>query len=63
MRSTLAIMIALAAGGCSSTPQGSTYTDTDEGAMARVEEAASHNGIRVHWVNPPRKPAAQRETN
>ena len=63
MRLTVAVVIMLAACGCSRTPPGPTYSDTDEAAMARVEDAAARNGVRVHWVNPPRKPAAQREAN
>ena len=59
MRLSLLLAIALLAGGCTRTPPGPSYNDTDEAAMARVEEAAARNGVRIHWVNPPRKPAAQ----
>jgi hypothetical protein len=33
-------------------------TGVDEAKMQAVEQAAERNGVRVYWMNPPRKPAA-----
>jgi len=56
MRRLLVLVIALS-GGCTRTPPGPNYDDRDEAAMTRVEEAA-RNGVKVYWVNPPRKAPA-----
>jgi hypothetical protein len=26
--------------------------------MSVIEDSAARNGVRVYWINPPRKPAA-----
>lgn len=50
-------LCACASGGKGQAPAG--MRDVDEAKMQAVEEAAARNGIRVYWVNPPRKAASQ----
>ena len=58
MRLSLLLAIALLGGGCTKTPPGPNYSDVDEAKMSVIEESAARAGVRVYWVNPPRKPAA-----
>jgi hypothetical protein len=54
----LAMLLALAlllGGGCTRTPPGPNYSDVDEARMSQIEEGAARNGVRVYWINPPRK--------
>ena len=61
MRLVIVLGVALLSGACGSIKQdepGLRNDDVDHDRMAIIEEQASHSGARVHWVNPPRKPAA-----
>jgi len=58
MRLALAVAIALLDCGCTRTPPGPSYSDVNEAKMSAIEESAARNGVRVYWINPPRKPAA-----
>ena len=59
----LALVLSVAAiglGGCKSMSQSQTAVrddGVDREKMAQVEQAAQRSGARVHWVNPPLKPA------
>ena len=60
----LAVLLAfamLAVGGCKSTGQTEEAAVRDHGVdrdrMSQVEQQAQRSGVRVHWVNPPQKPA------
>lgn len=47
---------------CSTTeapPAGVTYSNADEAAMTAIESGASNRGVKVYWINPPRKPEAK----
>jgi ABC-type phosphonate transport system ATPase subunit len=58
MRLALVIAAAVLAAACSSPSQPMVdYRDVDEAKMSQVEENAQRTGVRVFWVNPPRKPA------
>ena len=62
MRLALVLPMMLLVGGCATGEKGQApagIRDVDEAKMQAVEEAAARNGIRVYWVNPPRKPASQ----
>ena len=58
MRLTLALAIALLGCSCTRTPPGPNFSDVDEAKMSVIEDNAARNGVRVYWINPPRKPAA-----
>jgi hypothetical protein len=57
----LALLLAVAAmacGGCTSMSQtqpAARDDGIDRGKMAVVETVAERSGVRVYWVNPPRK--------
>ena len=53
-----AIAIALLGCSCTRTPPGPNYSDVDEARMSVIEDHAARNGVRVYWINPPRKSAA-----
>lgn len=60
MRLAFLLTLAVALGGCGSIGQnGMPVRDdgVDRDRMAQVEKAAERSGARVHWVNPPLKPA------
>jgi len=62
MRLALVLPMMLLLSACASGEKGQSTAgmrDVDEAKMQAVEEAAARNGIRVYWVNPPRKPASQ----
>ena len=56
----LAVMIG-AGGGCAAVdnadqgPASPGMRDVDEAKMQQVEDVAAQRGVRVQWVNPPRK--------
>jgi hypothetical protein len=54
MRLALLMVLALTCG-CTRTPPGPNYSDVDEAKMSQIEEGAARNGVRVYWINPPRK--------
>jgi uncharacterized lipoprotein YmbA len=61
MRLAFVLTVTLLAGACASADQPQTTVglrDVDEAKMQAVEEAAEHRGVRVYWMNPPRKPEA-----
>jgi thiamine biosynthesis lipoprotein ApbE len=61
MRLAFLVAITLVASACASADQSATpvgVTGVDEAKMQAVEQAAERNGVRVYWMNPPRKPAA-----
>jgi ABC-type sugar transport system substrate-binding protein len=61
MRLALLVAITLLASACASADQPSApvgVTGVDEAQMQAVEQAAERNGVRVYWMNPPRKPSA-----
>jgi hypothetical protein len=43
--------------GCTRTPPGPNYSDVDQDKMSVIEDHAARSGVRVYWVNPPRKAA------
>src|SRR5882762_11625202 len=57
----LPLLLAIAAlglCGCASTPKSglaTSYDDVDHARMAIIEEQAARSGVRVFWMNPPRK--------
>ena len=57
----LAALALIALAGCASLPgpstQASVYDDTDHARIAAVEQAATLHGVKVLWINPPRKSA------
>jgi hypothetical protein len=57
----LALALALATGGCSTTDSPQTRAaygaNTDDAAMSAVETSAANRGVRVYWVHPPEMPA------
>jgi hypothetical protein len=64
MRLALVLAVTLVAGACASadkqaTPVAAGMRDVDEAKMQQVEDEAARRGVRVYWINPPRKPAAQ----
>ncbi len=54
MRRSLLLALSLLAGGCA-TPGGTDPSDVDKGQMSLVERAAAERGVKVYWMNPPRK--------
>jgi len=63
MKLAFLLTVTLVAGGCASAKQPQSAPaarDVDEAWMQRVDDEAARRGVRVHWVNPPRKasPAA-----
>jgi hypothetical protein len=58
MRLILAVVIMLVACGCTRTPPGPSFSDIDEAKMSQIEERAARSGVRVYWLNPPRKASA-----
>ena len=55
MRLLLALALALLGYGCTRTPPGPSYSDADQDRMSVIEDRAARSGVRVYWVNPPRK--------
>ena len=57
--SILAALALVALAGCASLPapstQASVYDDADHARIAAVEHAAALHGVKVLWINPPRK--------
>jgi type IV pilus biogenesis protein CpaD/CtpE len=59
----LPLLLAIAAlglCGCASAPKSelaTSYDDVDHASMAIIEERAARSGVRVFWMNPPRKPS------
>jgi type IV pilus biogenesis protein CpaD/CtpE len=60
----LPLLLAIAAlgfAGCASAPKSELATTDDNGVdrarMAVIEQQALRSGVRVFWVNPPRKPS------
>jgi len=60
----LPLLLAIAAlglCGCASAPKSELATGYDDGVdrarMAIIEERAARSGVRVFWMNPPRKPS------
>lgn len=52
MRRSLLLALLLLAGGCA-TPAATDQSDAAR--MSLVERTAAERGVRVYWVNPPRK--------
>jgi len=57
MRPAIYVAITLVAG-CASQAAPSDAFALDERKMGAIEHQATQLGLRVMWVNPPRKPAA-----
>ena len=60
MRPAISVAVALIAAGCASQANrasGDAFA-VDERKMGAIEHQATQLGLRVMWVNPPRKPAA-----
>ncbi len=61
MRLALLLAIMLTANGCASAdkadkaPVAPGMRDVDQAKVQQVEDAAAQRGVRVQWVNPPRK--------
>jgi len=52
----LAALALIALAGCGALPaQSLNYDDTDHARMTAVEQAATLRGVKVYWVNAPRK--------
>ena len=61
MRITFVLTLTLVAGACASADQSDSAVGmqgVDEAKIQAVEEAAEHRGVRVYWMNPPRKPSS-----
>jgi len=61
MRPGLVLAIAFVANACASADQpqaGAGMRDVDEAKMQQVEDAAARRGVRIQWLNPPRKQSA-----
>ena len=62
MRPALVLAAMLCAGGCATTTDKEPTTavgaarNVDEARMQQVENVAAQRGVRIQWVNPPRKP-------
>ncbi|HZS70155.1 MAG TPA: hypothetical protein VFA72_23855 [Burkholderiales bacterium] len=63
MRLAFVLAATLIAGGCASTTENADNTpvsagmrDVDQAKMQQVEDVAARRGVRIQWVNPPRKP-------
>ena len=60
MRTVLAVLLVTGLAACASPRTGAEpvvrYDDVDRDRMSVVEKQALSTGVRVHWVNPPRKP-------
>ena len=54
MRRSLVLGLALLVGGCAA-PNGASQSDVDQAQMSLVDRTASDRGVKVYWVNPPRK--------
>ena len=61
MRLVFLLTVMVVASGCASAHKAAPTTaemrDVDEAKMRQVEDAAARRGVRVQWVNPPRKQA------
>ncbi len=61
MRLALLLAITLTANACASAdkadkpPVAPGIRDVDQAKVQQVEDAAAQRGVRVQWVNPPRK--------
>lgn len=60
MKRSVALLLCLGVGlgGCAAMQQGSepeASSDIDYGKVALVEKAAAQSGVRVYWMNYPRK--------
>ena len=56
---SLALALTLAVGGCATADvEDIGAADRDKAQMSQVERAAGERGVRVYWVNPPRKAEA-----
>lgn len=60
----LPLLLAIAAlgfAGCASAPRSELATADDDGVdyarMTAIEQQALRSGVRVFWMNPPRKPS------
>jgi type IV pilus biogenesis protein CpaD/CtpE len=60
----LLLLLAIAAlglSGCASAPKSGLAAVNDDGVdharMAIIEEHAARSGVRIFWMNPPRKPS------
>jgi len=58
MTRSLLLALGLLATACTTEPPtgGVTYIGADEAAITAIESGASNRGVKVYWVNPPRKP-------
>jgi hypothetical protein len=62
MRLAFALAVIVFAGGCASMDKSDKPStipgmrDVDEAKMQQVEDVAARRGVRIQWVNPPRKP-------
>jgi hypothetical protein len=61
MKLAFLVALTLVASACATAdqpPAPAGMRGLDEAKMQAVEEAAERNGVRVYWMNPPRKPSA-----
>ena len=61
MSRSLVLAFALLAGGCAA-PGGVEQSDLDKAQMSLVERAAADRGVKVYWMNPPRKAESAQAT-
>jgi uncharacterized protein YceK len=63
MRLAFVLTLLFVASGCASADKAAPATaemrDVDEAKMQQIEDQAARRGVRVYWINPPRKAAAQ----
>ena len=55
MPRSLVVALAVLVSACSTAP---VDNGSDQARMSAVERSASDRGVKVYWVNPPRKPEA-----
>ena len=58
-RSLLALCALFVLAGCAALPPAPPESDVDTAKVAAIERAANQTGVRVIWINMPRKPVAQ----
>jgi hypothetical protein len=62
MRLAFVLTLVLVGSGCASAdkpaPTSAEMRDVDQAKMQQVEDAAARRGVRIQWLNPPRKQVA-----
>ncbi len=60
-RSLLLALLPLAVA-CASTPGEPRVNDVDQARMSVIDRTAADRGVKVYWINPPRKPQGSEAT-